>query len=70
MNRFKLYLNDTNIEHQKECVKILFKHFNGTYRNTYNGNLEVIIEEKKHRLLEDLRKNFLVWMFLEQKRRK
>ena len=23
-----------------------FKHFNGTYRNTYNGNLEVIIEEK------------------------
>lgn len=46
MNRFKLYLNDTNIEHQKECVKILFKHFNGTYRNTYNGNLEVIIEEK------------------------
>ena len=23
MNRFKLYLNDTNIEHQKECVKIL-----------------------------------------------
>ena len=69
MNRFKLYLNDTNIEHQKECVKILFKHFNGTYRNTYNGNLEVIIEEK-HRLLEDLRKNFLVWMFLEQKRRK
>ena len=27
MNRFKLYLNDTNIEHQKECVKILFKHF-------------------------------------------
>ena len=50
MNRFKLYLNDTNIEHQKECVKILFK--------------------KKHRLLEDLRKNFLVWMFLEQKRRK
>lgn len=46
MNRFKLYLNDTNIEHQKECIKILFKHFNGTYRNTYNGNLEVIIEEK------------------------
>ena len=69
MNRFKLYLNDTNIEHQKSCIKILFKHFNGTYRNTYNGNLEVIIEEK-HRLLEDLRKNFLVWMFLEQKRRK
>lgn len=46
MNRFKLYLNDTNIEHQKSCIKILFKHFNGTYRNTYNGNLEVIIEEK------------------------
>lgn len=46
MNRFKLYLNDTNIEYQKECIKILFKHFNGTYRNTYNGNLEVIIEEK------------------------
>ena len=46
MNRFKLYLNDTNIEHQKECIKILFKHFNGTYRNTYNGNLEVIIVEK------------------------
>lgn len=69
MNRFKLYLNDTNIEHQKECIKILFKHFNGTYRNTYNGNLEVIIEEK-YQLLEDLRKNFLVWMFLEQKRRK
>lgn len=34
MNRFKLYLNDTNIEHQKSCIKILFKHFNGTYRNT------------------------------------
>lgn len=46
MNRFKLYLNDTNIEYQKECIKILFKHFNVTYRNTYNGNLEVIIEEK------------------------
>lgn len=46
MNRFKLYLNDTNIEHQKSCIKILFKHFNVTYRNTYNGNLEVIIEEK------------------------
>lgn len=46
MNRFKLYLNDTNIEHQKECIKLLFKHFNGTYRNTYNGNLEVIIEKK------------------------
>ena len=46
MNRFKLYLNDTNTENQKKCVKILFKHFNGTYRNTYNGNLEVIIEEK------------------------
>ena len=46
MNRFKLYLNDTNIEHQKLCIKILFKHFNVTYRNTYNGNLEVIIEEK------------------------
>ena len=45
MNRFKLYLNDTNTENQKKCVKILFKHFNGTYRNTYNGNLEVIIEE-------------------------
>lgn len=69
MNRFKLYLNDTNIEHQKECIKLLFKHFNGTYRNTYNGNLEVIIE-KKYQLLEDLRKNFLVWMFLEQKNRK
>lgn len=69
MNRFKLYLNDTNIEHQKECIKLLFKHFNGTYRNTYNGNLEVIIEEK-YQLLEDLRKNFLVWMFLEQKNRK
>ena len=34
MNRFKLYLNDTNTENQKKCVKILFKHFNGTYRNT------------------------------------
>ena len=67
MNRFKLYLNDTNIEHQKECIKILFKHFNGTYRNTYNGNLEVIIEEK---VSASGRKNFLVWMFLEQKNRK
>ena len=47
MNRFKLYLNDTNIEHQKECIKILFKHFKVKYRNTYNGNLEVIIEEKE-----------------------
>lgn len=27
MNRFKLYLNDTNTENQKKCVKILFKHF-------------------------------------------
>ena len=26
MNRFKLYLNDTNTENQKKCVKILFKH--------------------------------------------
>ncbi len=34
------------IRYIQECVKILFKHFNGTYRNTYNGNLEVIIEEK------------------------
>ena len=31
MNRFKLYLNDTNIEHQKSCIKILFKHFNSKY---------------------------------------
>ena len=23
MNRFKLYLNDTNTENQKKCVKIL-----------------------------------------------
>ena len=34
MNRFKLYLNDTNTENQKKSVKILFKQFNGTYRNT------------------------------------
>ena len=27
MNRFKLYLNDTNIEHQKECIKLLFRRF-------------------------------------------
>lgn len=69
MNRFKLYLNDTNIEHQKECIKLLFKHFNGIYRNTYNGNLEVIIEEKASTSGRP-KKNFLVWMFLEQKRRK
>ena len=31
MNRFKLYLNDTNTENQKKCVKILFKHFNCTF---------------------------------------
>ena len=34
------------IRYIQKCVKILFKHFNDTYRNTYNGNLEVIIEEK------------------------
>lgn len=69
MNRFKLYLNDTNNEHQKECIKILFKHFNGTYRNTYNGNLEVIIEEKVSTSGRP-KKKLPGWMFLEQKRRK
>lgn len=69
MNRFKLYLNDTNIEHQKECIKLLFKHFNGTYRNTYNGNLEVIIEEKVSTSGRP-KKKLPGWRFLEQKNRK
>ena len=28
------------------CKNTFLNIFNGTYRNTYNGNLEVIIEEK------------------------
>ena len=69
MNRFKLYLNDTNTENKKKCVKIILKHFNGTYRNTYNGNLEVIIEEKTSTSGRPKKKLPGV-MFLEQKRRK
>lgn len=47
MNQFKLYFNDTGNEHQHECIKILSKHFTVKPRKTYNGNLEVIIEEKE-----------------------
>lgn len=47
MNQFKLYFNDGDNEHQHECIKILSKHFMVKPRKTYNGNLEVIIEEKE-----------------------